>query len=64
MECYHCSFGPEGKTYGAPLRLPLGDDAILGHLDGTRADITTWEKLARDTRLGHQQIGDAARPVT
>ncbi|HEX3489015.1 MAG TPA: oxidoreductase [Streptosporangiaceae bacterium] len=37
-----------------PLRLPLGDDAvdaILGHLDGTRADITAWEKLARDTRL-------------
>ena len=37
-----------------PLRLPLGDDAvdaILGHLGSTRADITTWEKLARDTRL-------------
>jgi NAD(P)-dependent dehydrogenase (short-subunit alcohol dehydrogenase family) len=37
-----------------PLRLPLGDDAvdaILSHLDSTRADITTWEKLARDTRL-------------
>jgi NAD(P)-dependent dehydrogenase (short-subunit alcohol dehydrogenase family) len=37
-----------------PLRLPLGDDAvdaILGHLDSTRADIITWEKLARDTRL-------------
>jgi NAD(P)-dependent dehydrogenase (short-subunit alcohol dehydrogenase family) len=37
-----------------PLRLPLGDDAIdaiLGHLDSTRADIDAWEKLARDTRL-------------
>ena len=37
-----------------PLRLPLGDDAIdaiLTHLDTTRADIITWEKLARDTRL-------------
>ena len=38
----------------APLRLPLGDDAvdaILSHLDSTRADIRTWEKLARDTAL-------------
>jgi hypothetical protein len=38
----------------APLRLPLGDDAvdaILGHLDSARAEITTWEKLARNTRL-------------
>jgi NAD(P)-dependent dehydrogenase (short-subunit alcohol dehydrogenase family) len=37
-----------------PLRLPLGDDAvdaILSHLDSTRADITDWEKLARDTRF-------------
>ena len=37
-----------------PLRLPLGDDsvdAILGHLDSVRTEITTWEKLARDTRL-------------
>jgi NAD(P)-dependent dehydrogenase (short-subunit alcohol dehydrogenase family) len=37
-----------------PLRLPLGDDAvdaIIGHLDSVRAEITTWEKLARDTRL-------------
>jgi NAD(P)-dependent dehydrogenase (short-subunit alcohol dehydrogenase family) len=37
-----------------PLRLPLGDDAvdaILTHLDRTRADVDTWEKLARDTRL-------------
>ena len=37
-----------------PLRLPLGDDAvdaILSHLDATRADIITWEKLARDTRI-------------
>jgi NAD(P)-dependent dehydrogenase (short-subunit alcohol dehydrogenase family) len=39
---------------GTPLRLPLGEDAvdaILSHLDSTRADITTWEKLARSTRL-------------
>lgn len=38
-----------------PLRLPLGDDAvdaILGHLDSVRADVTAWEKLARDTRFG------------
>lgn len=38
----------------APLRLPLGDDAvdaILTRLDRTRADLTAWEKLARDTRL-------------
>ena len=37
-----------------PLRLPLGDDAvdaIRSHLGSTRADIDTWEKLARDTRL-------------
>ena len=37
-----------------PLRLPLGDnavDAILSRLDSTRAEITTWEKLSRDTRL-------------
>lgn len=37
-----------------PLRLPLGDDAvdaILTHLDATRGDIATWEKVARDTRL-------------
>ncbi len=37
-----------------PLRLPLGDDsvdAILSHLDGIRAEIASWEKLARDTRL-------------
>jgi NAD(P)-dependent dehydrogenase (short-subunit alcohol dehydrogenase family) len=37
-----------------PLRLPLGDDAvdaILAHLDGVHAEISTWEKLARDTRL-------------
>jgi NAD(P)-dependent dehydrogenase (short-subunit alcohol dehydrogenase family) len=39
-----------------PLRLPLGDDAvdaILGHLDSVRTEITAWEKLARDTRLAH-----------
>jgi NAD(P)-dependent dehydrogenase (short-subunit alcohol dehydrogenase family) len=37
-----------------PLRLPLGDDAVdavLGHLDAVRAEITAWEKVARDTRL-------------
>src|ERR1700728_4441983 len=37
-----------------PLRLPLGDDAvdaILSHLDRTRADLHTWDNLARDTRL-------------
>ena len=37
-----------------PLRLPLGDDsvdAILGHLDGVRTEISAWEKVARDTRL-------------
>ncbi|WP_331767120.1 oxidoreductase [Embleya sp. NBC_00896] len=35
-----------------PLRLPLGADAIdavLGHLDGVRAEIATWEKVGRDT---------------
>jgi NAD(P)-dependent dehydrogenase (short-subunit alcohol dehydrogenase family) len=38
----------------APLRLPLGDDAVdavLHHLDAVRAEITAWEKVARDTRL-------------
>ena len=37
-----------------PLRLPLGDDAvdaISGHLDDVRAELATWEKTARDTRL-------------
>src|SRR6202161_3634229 len=37
-----------------PLRLPLGDDAvdaIRSHLDSTRADLHTWDKLARNTRL-------------
>jgi NAD(P)-dependent dehydrogenase (short-subunit alcohol dehydrogenase family) len=37
-----------------PLRLPLGDDAVdavLVHLDRVRADLTAWEKLARNTRL-------------
>ena len=41
-------------TDETPLRLPLGDDAvdaILGHLDSIRAEITTWEKLARNTRM-------------
>lgn len=35
-----------------PLRLPLGSDAvdlITAHLDSTRADLITWEKIARDT---------------
>jgi NAD(P)-dependent dehydrogenase (short-subunit alcohol dehydrogenase family) len=35
-----------------PLRLPLGNDAvdaIVAHFDGVRAEITTWEKVARDT---------------
>jgi len=39
-----------------PLRLPLGDDAVdalLGHLDRVRTEITTWEKLARNTRLAY-----------
>jgi NAD(P)-dependent dehydrogenase (short-subunit alcohol dehydrogenase family) len=37
-----------------PLRLPLGNDAvdaILGHLDSIRAEISTWEKVARGTDL-------------
>jgi NAD(P)-dependent dehydrogenase (short-subunit alcohol dehydrogenase family) len=37
-----------------PLRLPLGDDAvdaISSHLDAVRAELATWEKIARDTRL-------------
>ena len=37
-----------------PLRLPLGDDAvdaISSHLDSVRAELKTWEKVARDTRL-------------
>jgi len=34
-----------------PLRLPPEDDTILGHLDSVHADITTWEKTARDIRL-------------
>ena len=40
----------------APLRLPLGDDAvdaILTHLDRTTADLRDWEKLARDTRIAN-----------
>jgi hypothetical protein len=35
-----------------PLRLPLGSDAIdavLGHLDVVRADITAWEEITRAT---------------
>jgi NAD(P)-dependent dehydrogenase (short-subunit alcohol dehydrogenase family) len=37
-----------------PLHLALGDDsvdAILASLDKVRADITTWEKVGRGTRL-------------
>ena len=35
-----------------PLRLPLGDDAVDGivaHLDGVGTELSTWEKVARDT---------------
>jgi NAD(P)-dependent dehydrogenase (short-subunit alcohol dehydrogenase family) len=35
-----------------PLHLPLGNDgveAVLGHLDAVRAEVTAWEKAARDT---------------
>lgn len=35
-----------------PLRLPLGTDAvdaIITHLDTTRADLACWETIARDT---------------
>ncbi|MFF1356408.1 oxidoreductase [Streptomyces sp. NPDC058297] len=35
-----------------PLHLPLGDDAVdavVGHLDGVRAEIGAWEKVARGT---------------
>jgi hypothetical protein len=35
-----------------PLRLPLGDDAvdaILAHLEGVRAELSVWEKVARGT---------------
>ncbi|WP_329280330.1 oxidoreductase [Streptomyces sp. NBC_00691] len=37
-----------------PMRLALGDDSIdtiLGHLDQVRSDLTTWEKVGRDTKL-------------
>ncbi|MFD3661325.1 oxidoreductase [Streptomyces sp. NPDC058659] len=37
-----------------PLRLALGDDsidAILGHLEQVRGDLTAWEKVGRDTKL-------------
>lgn len=36
----------------APLRLPLGDDAVsavVDHLDGVWADVTAWEKSTRAT---------------
>jgi NAD(P)-dependent dehydrogenase (short-subunit alcohol dehydrogenase family) len=35
-----------------PLRLPLGNDAvdaILGHLDGVRTEISAWDEVARNT---------------
>jgi NAD(P)-dependent dehydrogenase (short-subunit alcohol dehydrogenase family) len=35
-----------------PLRLPLGGDAvdaIVGHLDSIRTELTTWEKVSRST---------------
>ena len=35
-----------------PLRLPLGGDAvdaIVGHLDSIRAELTAWEKVSRGT---------------
>ncbi|MFJ5775968.1 SDR family NAD(P)-dependent oxidoreductase [Streptomyces sp. NPDC093094] len=35
-----------------PLHLPVGEDAVaavLDHLDQVRADVTEWEKRARDT---------------
>jgi NAD(P)-dependent dehydrogenase (short-subunit alcohol dehydrogenase family) len=35
-----------------PLRLPLGSDAldaIVGHLDATRADIDAWQRTIRET---------------
>ncbi|MEV7287250.1 oxidoreductase [Streptomyces sp. NPDC093252] len=38
----------------APLRLPLGDDAVsavLAHADRVRAEVTAWEKRTRDTAL-------------
>ncbi len=38
-----------------PLHLPLGGDAVdavLGHLDTVRAEVTAWEKTARDTTFG------------
>ncbi|MEV5974592.1 oxidoreductase [Streptomyces sp. NPDC051921] len=37
-----------------PLRLALGDDSIdmiHAHLDQVRADLTTWEKVGRDTKV-------------
>ncbi|GGU78336.1 short-chain dehydrogenase/reductase [Streptomyces litmocidini] len=38
-----------------PLRLALGSDsidAIHAHLDQVRSDLTTWEKVGRDTKVG------------
>lgn len=38
----------------APLRLPLGADAVdavLGHLDAVRGDVTTWETVSRATAV-------------
>ncbi|MEV8046881.1 oxidoreductase [Streptomyces griseoluteus] len=39
----------------APLRLPLGEDAVTGvleHLDDIRGDIAAWEERARATAIG------------
>ncbi|WP_336086814.1 hypothetical protein [Nocardia sp. SSK8] len=37
-----------------PLRQPLGADAVdavLGHLDAVRGDVTTWETVSRATAV-------------
>ncbi|MEU6810229.1 SDR family NAD(P)-dependent oxidoreductase [Streptomyces sp. NPDC046831] len=39
----------------APLRLPLGEDAVTGvleHLDAIRGDIAAWEERTRATAIG------------
>ncbi|CAK7281835.1 SDR family NAD(P)-dependent oxidoreductase [Streptomyces sp. RM1] len=39
----------------APLRLPLGEDAVtavLEHLDDVRGDVAAWEERARATAIG------------
>ena len=43
----------------APLRLPLGDDAVDGILDHLRVlhdEVRTWEKLSRDTAFATDQL--------